>query len=267
MDTGLRSPLIDLFRRGEVAHDVRLLAARGAFAPRAIDQLALLALLVDDPDPAVAAAADQTLGRIAPGILAAFLARPDVPQGLRAFFAARGVEAAPDAGGDGDAPLIEAQDADAGIGEEAEADAVAGDDARQPAVQRLMGMTLTDKLKVALKGSREERAILIRDPNKMVAAAVLSSPRLGDDEIEGFARMATIAEDILRTIAANRAWTRNYGVILGLVRNPKTPLAVSLNLLARLNDRDVNAVSIDRNVPDPLRIAARRKVVTSSSRR
>lgn len=268
MDTGLRSPLIDFFRRGEAARDVRLLAARGVFAPRALEQLALLALLVDDPDPVIAGAAGETLQRIPVPLLAAFLARSGVPPGLRAFFSARGVEPASQAGEDTEAPLVEAiDDADpAGDGSEATA-GEEGDNARQPAVQRLMSLSPNEKLKVALRGNREERAILIRDPNKMIAAAVLSSPRVGGDEIEGFARMATVSEDILRAIAINRAWTRNYGVVQGLVRNPKTPLAISLNLLVRLNDRDLNAVSLDRNVPDPLRIAARKKVIGAAGRR
>ena len=79
--------------------------------------------------------------------------------------------------------------------------------------------------------------------------------------------MASVSEDVLRAIANNRAWMKNYAVVLGLTRNPKTPLAMSLNLLARLQDRDVAAVSVDRNVPDPLRIAARKKVLANTGSR
>src|SRR5436190_1970282 len=93
MDPGLKSPLIDFFRRGEVARDVRLLAAQGAMAPRAQDQLALLVLLADDPDPEIARATAATLDALPIEPLAAFLARSDVPREMRAFFAARGVEA------------------------------------------------------------------------------------------------------------------------------------------------------------------------------
>ena len=107
-------------------------------------------------------------------------------------------------------------------------------------------MGFTDRLKAAMKGSREMRAILIRDPNKMIAAAVLSSPKLNESEIEGFSRMANVSEDVLRIIGSNRAWTKNYGVVVGLTKNPKTPLGLSLNLLARLNDRDVG-VLVDRS--------------------
>src|SRR5204863_8414113 len=125
----------------------------------------------------------------------------------------------------------------------------------------------TDRLKAAMKGSREMRAILVRDPNKMIAAAVLSSSKLTESEVEAFARMANVGEDVLRIIASNRAWTKNYGVVVGLSRNPKTPLGMSLNLMARLTDRDLTMLSVDRNVPETLRIAARKKVVASLSGR
>ena len=117
-----------------------------------------------------------------------------------------------------------------------------------------------------MKGTREMRAILIRDPNKMIAAAVLSSPKLSDSEVESFARMASVSEDVLRIIGSNRSWMKNYGVVVGLTRNPKTPLAMSLNLMARLTDRDLGMLSVDRNVPETLRIAARKKVVAATSR-
>ena len=81
------------------------------------------------------------------------------------------------------------------------------------------------------------RAILIRDPNKLVASAVLSSPKLTLGEVEAFAKMANVTEDVLRAIASNRAWVKNYGVTLGLTRNSKTPVALSLTLMNRLVDQ------------------------------
>src|SRR4029077_4673489 len=109
----------------------------------------------------------------------------------------------------------------------------------------------TQRLKAAVKGSREMRAILVRDPNKMIAAAVLSSPKPTEQEVESIARMSNVSDDVLRTIASNRAWTKNYSVVVGLTKNPKTPLAMSLNLMARLNDRDVGTLATHRNVPEP----------------
>jgi hypothetical protein len=95
-----------------------------------------------------------------------------------------------------------------------------------------------------------------------VALAVLSSPKLTESEVESYARMTSVGEDVLRTIAQTRAWIKNYGVVSALVRNAKTPVALSLNLLNRLTETDVRRVSIDRNVPEPLRIAARRRLVS-----
>ena len=91
------------------------------------------------------------------------------------------------------------------------------------------------------------------------ASSVLSSPKVSEPEIESFARMANVSEDVLRIIGSNRAWLKNYGIVAGLTKNPKTPLGLSLNLMSRLNDRDVTLLSLDRNVPEPLRIAARKK--------
>jgi hypothetical protein len=97
----------------------------------------------------------------------------------------------------------------------------------------------------------------------MVAAAVLSSPKLTDAEVESFAKMANVSEEVLRVIGNNRSWLKNYGVMLALTRNPKTPLALSMQFLHRLNERDTKMLGIDRNVPEALRLAARKLIVKS----
>ena len=248
MDPGLRSPLVDFFRRGEVARDVRVLAAEGAFAPRALDQLALLLILHDDGDPEIERAARATIERLPRSALEAFLQRPDVPREMHAFFTERGFVpqgTAPT----GDDPLIRDTDAPPDGTETAEA----------IETKQLAAMTVVERMKVATRGTREQRAALIRDPNRLVAAAVLSSPKLSDSEIESFARMANVGEEVLRVIGTNRQWTKSYGVIAGLVRNPKTPVAISMHLLQRVNDRDVKMLALDRNIPEPLRIAARKR--------
>src|SRR5687767_15148789 len=94
MEAGYRTPLLDFFRRGEVARDIRLLAAQGALAPRAHEQLGLLILLVSDQDPEIARAADSTLAAIPVDSLAAFIARADVSSETRDFFGRRGIEPA-----------------------------------------------------------------------------------------------------------------------------------------------------------------------------
>ena len=109
MDPGLRTPLVDFFRRGEVARDVRLLAAQGAFAPRALDQLALLLILKDDSDPEVAGAAAQTIERLPRPAVEAFIGRADVPGEMRQYFTALGFTPG-GAVADAEAPLIDTAD-------------------------------------------------------------------------------------------------------------------------------------------------------------
>ena len=252
MESGFSTPLLDSFRRGDVARDVRLLAAQGALAPRALEQLGLLMLLAGDVDPEIAAAAEQTLQVIPRESLSAFLARPDAGSELRSFFQARGIEPTPGSVFDTDAPLVDT----GGTPEQAPP----ADDGKSVA-QRIAGLTVPQKVQLAMKGSREERGVLVRDSNKLVAVAVLSSPKLTDSEVEMIAKMASVSEELLRFIAKTRAWIKSYPIVAALAKNPKTPLAISLNLLPRLNERDVKMLSQDRNVPDVLRVSARQKVV------
>ena len=252
MESGFATPLLEMFKRGEAAPDVRMLAAQGALAPRALEQLGLLALLVRDSGPEIAATAEKTLQAMPRDAVAAVLARPDTPTELKTFFAGRGIEPGA-AGTDSDAPIIDTS---------AKTDEVEDDkDTEHTALQRLQNMNVPQKVQRATKGSREERAILIRDPNKMIAMAVLSSPKLTISEIEAFARAGNVGEDCLRVIAFSRAWMKNYNVVAALTRNPKTPIAISMNLLPRLTERDLRTLSTDRNVPDVLRISARKKLV------
>lgn len=251
MDIGFRTPLLDMFRRGDVPPDIRLQAARGELAPRAQEQLALLVMLVGDDDSEVSRAAEQTLAGIPRESLAALLGRSDVPGDVRTFFESRGVAALNGSADIPDTPLVDTA--------AVEPEPVKEDEGSL--LQRIAAMNVAQRLTLAMKGNREARAILIRDPNKIVAAAVLSSPKLTDSEVESIARMANVSEDVLRIIANTRAWVKNYPVVVALTKNPKTPVALSMNLLSRLNERDLRMLSSDRNVPDVLRVTARKKIV------
>ena len=255
-DPGVRTPLVDFFRRGEVARDARMLAAQGALATRALEQLALLVLLHDDADPEIAATARETIVALPADQVSSFLGRSDVPGEMRDFFDARGITAGPPIPGDAADPLVDSGEDLPGVPEEGDKDSAT----------LISGLPIMERLKLATKGTREQRAVLIRDPNKLIAVAVLSSPKLSESEVEAFARMGNVSEEVLRIIGNNRSWTKNYGVIAALVRNPKTPPGISLNLLARLNDRDLKMLSMDRNVPEGLRIAARKYVVKNLDR-
>jgi hypothetical protein len=259
MDPGYRTPFIDLFLRGDVERAIRLLAARGALALRAHEQLSLLLILLDDTDSEIAQQAEATIASLPEAAVTAFLARPDVPESLRAFFAARDVHPSAtatvrDTNDDLAEPLLDTSGDSGGTEDE--------DQAGVPDAL-LSSLPVIDRLKLATKGTREQRARLIRDSNRMVATAVLSSPKVNESEVEAFARMANVSEDVLRIIGAKRSWMKHYAVAHGLVRNPKTPPGISMQLLHRLTDRDVKSVAVDRNVPEALRLAARRMMLRS----
>ena len=94
------------------------------------------------------------------------------------------------------------------------------DSDKRSAVAQLYSMNTADKVIRALKGTSGERAILVRDPNRIVASAVLGSPRLTEPEIERFAAMKNVSEEVLRQIAQNKDWTKRYGVIANLKITP-----------------------------------------------
>jgi hypothetical protein len=260
-----RTPLLDCFKRGEVPRDVRILAAKGAFAPRAQEQLALLVMLARDGDLEIAGVASKTIESLPPEPLARFIARSDTPDEVRTFFVKRGV--APARPATDDEPLVPGEPDDAEDPENAVIRTAAKEQDERKAVAILNALSVPQRLKLALKGTREQRSVLVRDPNRMVSAAVLSSPKLTETEIESFARMGNVSEDVLRTIGMTRAWTQNYSVCSALIRNAKTPLAISMSLLPRLNERDVKILMTDRNVPEGLRIAARKMVQNSEARK
>ncbi len=130
--------------------------------------------------------------------------------------------------------------------------------AGKSAFAALLTLNIHGKIMRALKGNREERSILITSRNRLVARAVLSSPKLSDLEVERFASSKSVSDEVIRTIAGNPRWLRRYPVILALAGNPKTPIRTALNLLPRLNVRDLKRLSRDRSVPGPVRSTADR---------
>ena len=127
--------------------------------------------------------------------------------------------------------------------------------------QRIVAMDVPDKQQLAMKGNREERAILIRDVVRVVALAVLKNPRLTEQEIETMAGLRSVQDDVIRTIADSREWTKNYPVVLALCRNPKTPIRRTLGFLPRLSTRDLKILAADRGIPDSVRTQASRAYV------
>ena len=123
--------------------------------------------------------------------------------------------------------------------------------------RKILTLNTAQKAILAMKGGREERMILVRDTNKVVALSTLKNPRLGEQEVEGIAGMRNVSEEVLRAVGTNREWTKNYGVVSQLVRNPRTPPGISTNFVSRLVTKDLKILAGDKNVPEIIRRMAR----------
>ncbi len=126
--------------------------------------------------------------------------------------------------------------------------------------QRIMRMNVSEKIKLATKGNKEARGILIRDSNKLVSVAVIRSPRITDGEVLTQAQNKAVLEDVLRVIYSNREWLRKYSIKLALVKNPKVPQGVSMRLLSTLYEQDVKSLAKDKNVPGTVQMLAKKQV-------
>lgn len=122
----------------------------------------------------------------------------------------------------------------------------------------VQSLSVFQKIKLARMGNKEARALLVRDRNKIVASAAIRSPKITDNEVVAFSKARSVCDEVLRTIAANRDWTRNYQVKLGLATNPKCPQATAIKFLNYLQERDLRAIMKSRDVPSAVTTHARR---------
>src|SRR4030095_118745 len=120
-------------------------------------------------------------------------------------------------------------------------------------INRVMRMGVKDRVKLAMKGDREARNILIRDPNRLVATAVANNPRITEQEVASIAAMRTTTEDVLRQIASNRQWMRSYNITHNLVRNSRTPIGNAMSIMSKMQIKDLIGLSKNRNVSDAVR--------------
>lgn len=121
------------------------------------------------------------------------------------------------------------------------------------ALQRINQMPVSERIKLALTGTKTERLILIRDANKMVSLAVIESPKISEDEVLLVVRNRSVSGDIIQRIAANREWTKNYNLVVELLSNPKTPVKDALGFIKRLHERDLRMLQANKNASPVIR--------------
>jgi hypothetical protein len=129
---------------------------------------------------------------------------------------------------------------------------------RDSTLQKIAKLDVKGRIALAVRGGKEERSILIRDGTKLVALAVLESPKISDGEVEGFALQKNVLEAVLRQIPLNRRFAKNYNIMRNLVYNPRTPLDLSLGLMKNLLVHDLKNLSGNKEVPETIRKLALR---------
>lgn len=181
---------------------------------------------------------------------AALLERPDLPVDLRPLCEKVQAESS---------PPRSVEELEAALSREEEHEAQASPEEkreRMSVTQKIARMSVGERVQLALKGGKDERLILIRDPSKVVYRAVLQSPKLTDSEVESFATMKNVADEVLRLLSSNRKFVKNHVVIRNLVNNPRTPIDVSLTMLNHLTEHELKFLTRNRNVPETVRTMA-----------
>jgi hypothetical protein len=121
----------------------------------------------------------------------------------------------------------------------------------------LSGLSISQKIRIATLGNSNQRAVLVRDSNRLVVMAVLKSPGMGDSEIIRFSKARSLPDEAVRYIAGKRDWTKLYQVKLNLVNNPRTPMQDALRFLTHLRPHDVRLLETSRDIPQALVTAAK----------
>ncbi|MBL8922651.1 MAG: hypothetical protein JNJ54_27625 [Myxococcaceae bacterium] len=142
----------------------------------------------------------------------------------------------------------------------AEKEAKLEDGKKLTLTQKVAKMSVSERIKLATKGNKEIRSMLIRDSNKLVAVATIRSPRITDMEVMAQALNKGAHEDVLRVIYTHREWTRKYPVRLALVKNPKVPAQVLMRFLNTLAEADVKALARDKNVSGAIQLMAKKMI-------
>ncbi len=133
-----------------------------------------------------------------------------------------------------------------------------GEEERSSIASQVSRLSVPGKVELAVKGNREVRRILSRDASSMVARAVISSPKLTEDDIISYAASSLTHEEVLRFIADSRQWTANRQVVNALVQNPRTPPPAAIRFLKSYQTSELRVLSQNRSLSAAVRQEARR---------
>jgi len=137
----------------------------------------------------------------------------------------------------------------------------------KPLYAQLAELTVPQKIRRAMLGDSAERLLLVRDKNRLVATAAVQSPKMNENDAARIATNRQLHEDVLRIIAQNREWTRNYQIRMNLIMNPRTPFSFSSRMIPLLRDNDVRALAKSKNVTSSVQTAARQQLMRKEKKR
>lgn len=128
---------------------------------------------------------------------------------------------------------------------------------KKSAAGRIRDLSIAQKVRLAMIGTKSERSILIRDTNKIVSRAVIRSPAISDSEAIKYASMKSLPDEVVKYITTNKKWLRHYQMKKALVTNPKTPTALAIRLLRHMRSSDLKAIARSRGLPGPVAKSAK----------
>ena len=128
-------------------------------------------------------------------------------------------------------------------------------------------MSIPQKVKLALLGNQVARSLLIRDTNWMVAGFVLENPRLGESEVQEFAKNKDLDQMVYRTISGNSQWMRSYSIKHAIVSNPKTPQDIAIKWIKHMRDRDLRNLSKSKEIPQIIATQCRKLMETRAKKK
>jgi hypothetical protein len=123
--------------------------------------------------------------------------------------------------------------------------------------QKTQGLSFSEKRLLALRGGKDVRSILLKDPNKEISLTVLDNPKITETEVELIAKSRSSPDEAIRKIIKKREWMKKYSIILAIISNPKTPAGVGIPLLSGLKTKDLASLEKNKNISEAIRSSAK----------
>lgn len=134
-----------------------------------------------------------------------------------------------------------------------------------PPIVRLRQLNVRERMHLASKADRQERAVLLRDSSPQVLLALVTNPQITADDIVQIIRNPQVSPGVLDRITRENRWLANSEVQKALVRNPKTPSPIALRLVDGLPTEELRKLAkIQSGLRENLRKAALRAYLKRS---